>query len=85
MWGRGDGAWASVRKLWPVQERLFSEGLLGTFDGSQPDKPIYIAVRHFSVSFSFFALALALWVVELCMLGGRYRERAAPALRRVRG
>lgn len=44
MWGRGDGAWASVRKLWPVQQRLFSERLLGTFDGGEPDRPIYLAI-----------------------------------------
>ena len=47
MWGRGDGACASVRKVWPVQQRLFSERLLGTFDGGEPDRPVYIAVRAF--------------------------------------
>ena len=47
MWGRGDGAWASVRKVWPVQQRLFSERLLQTFDGGEPDRPVYIAVRAF--------------------------------------
>lgn len=47
MWGRGDGAWVSVRKVWPVQQRLFSERLLQTFDGGEPDRPVYIAVRAF--------------------------------------
>jgi len=51
MWGGGAadslrlGAWVrEVRGLWPAQQRFFSEGLLGGFDGSDPGKPIYIAI-----------------------------------------
>jgi hypothetical protein len=41
------GAWANVRSWWPAQQRLFSERLLGQFDGTVSDKPIYLAVRMF--------------------------------------
>lgn len=46
------GVWVrEVRGLWPpAQLRLFSEELLGGFDGSDPGKPIYIAVRNRVVS-----------------------------------
>ena len=49
-WGMGDsvGRVVDVRRWWPplmAQQRLFSERLLAQFDGSDTEKPIYIAVR----------------------------------------
>jgi hypothetical protein len=47
LWG-WDGAGdvrRTVGRLWPGEMRLFSESLLGEFDGSDPHKPIYLAVR----------------------------------------
>jgi len=34
----------NLRHLIPTNQRLFSEGLLATFDGSTEDKPIYLAI-----------------------------------------
>jgi hypothetical protein len=56
MWGSANeadggtlvGSWiVGARKWWlaPGQQRLFSEGLLAAFDGSDAEKPIYLAVR----------------------------------------
>lgn len=49
LWGWDGVGAANVRRtvdwLWPGQMRLFSEGLLGEFDGTDPHKPIYLAVR----------------------------------------
>jgi len=33
-----------LRRYLPTNERLFSEGMLAQFDGSNPEKPIYIAI-----------------------------------------
>jgi hypothetical protein len=56
LWGWEDAGTAGVRRtvgwLWPGQMRLFSEGLLGEFDGSDPHKPIYLAVRFLRLCFS---------------------------------
>ncbi|KAH9017989.1 cytochrome b5 [Lactarius pseudohatsudake] len=35
---------AQLRKLWPTQQRLFSESLLARFDGTIEGIPIYIAI-----------------------------------------
>jgi hypothetical protein len=37
--------------LWPTEQRLFSESLLAEFDGSDPHKPLYLAVRCFVAIF----------------------------------
>ena len=61
LWGWEDAGTAGVRRtvgwLWPGQMRLFSEGLLGEFDGSDPHKPIYLAVRF--LRFVFLGLVVA--------------------------
>jgi hypothetical protein len=44
-WGWGLEGAAQLRKLWPTQMRLFSEDLLGKFDGNIEGRPIYLAVR----------------------------------------
>ncbi|KAH9991490.1 cytochrome b5 [Russula vinacea] len=48
LWGWDGVGAANVRRtvdwLWPGQMRLFSEGLLGEFDGTDPHKPIYLAI-----------------------------------------
>jgi hypothetical protein len=44
-WGL-EGA-ASIRRLWPTQQRLFSESHLARFDGGVEGLPIYLAVRFF--------------------------------------
>ena len=44
-WGWGLEAGKQLRKIWPTQQRLFSEDLLGKFDGSVAGRPIYLAVR----------------------------------------
>ena len=48
-WGL-EGA-ASLRRLWPTQQRLFSESHLARFDGRVEGQPIYLAVRVFPFSF----------------------------------
>jgi hypothetical protein len=60
MWGDGGRAWVNVRRWLPVnqQQRLFSEGLLAKFDGNDPEKPIYIAVR-----LRAFFLSVCFWFV----------------------
>lgn len=48
LWGGQADVRRALGRLWPVEQRLFSESLLGGFDGnggSDPLKPIYIAVR----------------------------------------
>ncbi|KAI5124763.1 hypothetical protein M0805_005397 [Coniferiporia weirii] len=39
-----DNKLPALRKLWPTNQRLFSEDGLLKFDGSDPDKPIYLAI-----------------------------------------
>jgi hypothetical protein len=55
MWGGGGNALVNLRRQWwwpqQQQQRLFSERLLGTYDGNDPDKPIYIAVRCVALLF----------------------------------
>jgi hypothetical protein len=60
-WGMGDsvGRVVDVRRWWPplAQGRLFSERLLAQFDGSDAEKPIYLAVRFLKAvrsSYIFF-------------------------------
>jgi len=36
----------SIKKLWPTDQRLFSEEGLAKFDGSDPNKPIFLAIDH---------------------------------------
>ncbi|KLO16380.1 cytochrome b5 [Schizopora paradoxa] len=36
----------SLKQLWPTDQRLFSEEGLAKFDGSDPNKPIYLAIDH---------------------------------------
>ncbi|KAI0260921.1 cytochrome b5 [Gloeopeniophorella convolvens] len=43
LWGY-EGKWSNLRTYWPVQQRLFSEHGLSAFDGSDPTKPIYLAI-----------------------------------------
>ncbi len=43
-WGWGIQT-ADLRRLWPSQQRLFSESLLARFDGTFEQNPLYIAVR----------------------------------------
>jgi len=40
-----DGKWARLKTYWPEPSgRLFSESYLATFDGTDPTKPLYIAI-----------------------------------------
>ncbi|KAH7888085.1 cytochrome b5 [Phlebopus sp. FC_14] len=47
-----DGKWARLKTYWPpncIQEssgRLFSESYLATFDGTDENKPLYLAIDH---------------------------------------
>jgi len=43
-WDWGLDGVASVRRLWPTQQRLFSESLLARFDGNVEGQPIYLAI-----------------------------------------
>lgn len=55
LWGgEGDVRKALLGGLWPIEQRLFSERLLGEFDGSDALKPLFIAVRFFFFFFSAF-------------------------------
>jgi len=42
-WGY-EGKWANLKTYWPTTQRLFSEALLAKFDGTDPTKPIYLAI-----------------------------------------
>jgi len=44
-WGGEADVRKSLWKLWPAEQRLFSESLLAEFDGSDPHRPLYLAVR----------------------------------------
>jgi hypothetical protein len=59
-WGAEADVRKSLWKLWPVEPRLFSEGLLAEFDGSDPHKPIYLAVRPPGRVSAVFFVALVL-------------------------
>ncbi len=41
---------AGDRSPMQTDQRLFSEGLLAKYDGSDPEQPIYIAVGNFLVT-----------------------------------
>lgn len=43
-WGGEADVRKSLWKLWPAEQRLFSESLLAEFDGSDPHKPLYLAI-----------------------------------------
>lgn len=42
-WGY-EGKWTNLKTYWPSNQRLFSEGYLAKFDGSDAEKPIYLAI-----------------------------------------
>ena len=44
-WGGEADVRRTLWRLWPAEQRLFSENLLAEFDGRDPHKPLYIAVR----------------------------------------
>jgi hypothetical protein len=44
-WGGEADVRKTLWKLWPAEQRLFSDSLLAEFDGSDPHKPLYLAVR----------------------------------------
>jgi hypothetical protein len=44
-WGGEADVRRTLWRLWPAEQRLFSEKLLAEFDGSDLHKPLYIAVR----------------------------------------
>lgn len=50
-WGGEADVRKSLWKLWPTEQRLFSESLLAEFDGSDPHRPLYLAVRCFIAIF----------------------------------
>jgi len=41
-----DGKWTRLKTYWPTNQRLFSEGLLAQFDGTDINKPVYLAIDH---------------------------------------
>ncbi|KAH7930041.1 cytochrome b5 [Leucogyrophana mollusca] len=41
-----DGKWVQLKTYWPSGDRLFSESFLATFDGTDENKPIYLAIDH---------------------------------------
>jgi len=43
-WGGEADVRRTVWRLWPAEQRLFSENLLAEFDGSDLHKPLYIAI-----------------------------------------
>ncbi|EIM88392.1 cytochrome b5 [Stereum hirsutum FP-91666 SS1] len=43
MWGYR-GKWTNIHTYLPSNERLFSERTLAQFDGSDPEKPLYLAI-----------------------------------------
>ena len=44
-WGGEADVRRTLWRLWPAEQRLFSENLLAEFDGRDLHKPLYIAVR----------------------------------------
>jgi hypothetical protein len=75
LWGWDGVGAANVRRtvdwLWPGQMRLFSEGLLGEFDGTDPHKPIYLAVR-FAFAFAFVGPVLGSCSCSCSLCACRY-------------
>jgi hypothetical protein len=55
LWGGEGDVRKALGRLWPAEQRLFSESLLGEFDGSDPSRPIFIAVRFAFASPSFLS------------------------------
>jgi hypothetical protein len=53
-WGGEADVRKTLWKLWPAEQRLFSESLLAEFDGSDPHKPLYLAVRRVFFFFFFY-------------------------------
>jgi hypothetical protein len=54
-WGGERDVRRTLWRLWPAEQRLFSENLLAEFDGRDLHKPLYIAVRFaFLVSASLY-------------------------------
>ncbi|TFY81480.1 hypothetical protein EWM64_g2541 [Hericium alpestre] len=43
LWGY-EGKWAHLKTYWPTDQTLFSERQLASFDGSDPHRPLYIAI-----------------------------------------
>jgi len=41
-----EGRWAQLKTYMPANQRLFSERTLAGFDGSDPDRPVYLAIDH---------------------------------------
>ncbi|EPQ59511.1 cytochrome b5 [Gloeophyllum trabeum ATCC 11539] len=39
-----EGKWARLKTYIPTNQRLFSERLLAQFDGTDPEKPVYLAI-----------------------------------------
>ncbi len=50
-WGGEADVRKTLWKLWPTEQRLFSESLLAEFDGNDPHKSLYLAVRCVVVFF----------------------------------
>jgi len=38
--------WTQLRAFWPTNDRLLSERVLAEYDGSDPTKPLYLAIDH---------------------------------------
>ncbi|KAI0069157.1 cytochrome b5, partial [Artomyces pyxidatus] len=43
LWGY-DGKWSHLKTYWPSEQRLYSDRGLLQFDGSDPEKPLYLAI-----------------------------------------
>jgi hypothetical protein len=80
-WGGEADVRKSLWKLWPTEQRLFSESLLAEFDGNDPHKPLYLAVRYAVASFFLLLYACQPFLFVACCPGltwlGRARQGAA--------
>ena len=65
-WGGEADVRKTLWKLWPSEQRLFSDSLLAEFDGSDPHKPLYLAVRCVGPFFFVLLYAVRVSAVPFC-------------------
>jgi predicted heme/steroid binding protein len=41
-----ESKWTRLKSYWPTGQRLFSERALAIYDGTDPEKPIFLAIDH---------------------------------------
>jgi hypothetical protein len=76
-WGGEADVRKSLWKLWPTEQRLFSESLLAEFGGNDPHKPLYLAVRCVVAFFFLLLYACQPFLFVALVLAGLAGQGAA--------